>query len=222
MQKLTLSVSILLLIASGYLLYEKNKLSDELNTLKSEGCNSCSSISKPLHFAGLDIRMLDTISYLYKANMKTYVDGFNKKQVEDSRAVWFDLTKIKNFIREIETQLCNKNCGNEKPNLGIRIYYARYPATGSNSSFRDLSNLPDSFQNLHTVFMIPTFDSSGYHIDFDPSQVNKQGCPYVRLNTEVPPPPAIKRILALALPGNYTAQNHGDLCPPVCSPGTAF
>lgn len=173
--------------------------------------------------------------------------GLNPLRVadRDATSIWFHLEDLKRFIWEIETNMCKVKCGDTRPQgypLGIRIYYGRYPDHKTMGQFASLAGLMgNNFETRHTLFMVPTYDSivsvKGVlvreHIDFDPHSIKSGFCP--RPLAEGTPP----QILAFmpTLPGNLaanygaaaaaassTAQNHGDLCPPLCptDAGDAF
>ncbi len=135
----------------------------------------------------------------------------------DAASVWFGLDDLKKFIWQIENSVCKNNCP-DSFNLGVRIYYAKYPTINSANliTYPDLKNVPDSFGDMHTVFMVPTFDkptAPGVHNDFylDKSFNNGKGC----MPTLIPSDGT--GLVAVLMAG----KNHGTLCPPVCG-RTAF
>jgi hypothetical protein len=136
----------------------------------------------------------------------------------DAASVWFGLEDLKKFIWQIENSVCKNNCP-DTFNLGVRIYYAKYPEIDSANilTYPDLINVPDSFGNMHTVFMVPTFDSltvPGIHNDFylDHSFNTDKGC-----MPAIIPSDGIINPVAVLMAG----KNHGTLCPPICG-RTAF
>jgi hypothetical protein len=144
----------------------------------------------------------------------------NGISVQDSRSIWFSLDSLKKFIWEVESTVCKNKCANTK-NLGIRLYYARYPAI---SRYTQLARLSQAYEKLHTIFMVPTYEAVNtsnkiYNQDFDPRLYDKKGCSYnsirelgsgMRFLVFSPIPPA-----------NQLAQNHGTLCPTECE-GSEF
>lgn len=158
----------------------------------------------------------------------SYTNAISKvKRLPDATSVWFRLEDLKRFIWEIESKVCawRESCPN--PNLsqlGVRIYYARYSPTGKfDQSFgRNLADLPDSVENQHTVFMVPTFDAKSNnpliparHIDFNLNGGPNNGfCQQKSMSNEGPAFRAYTVLLPLG-------KNHGDLCPPICSAGDA-
>jgi hypothetical protein len=143
-------------------------------------------------------------------NSKTMADS-----VDDSRAIWFSLERLKGFITEIEKATCGKKCDSLK--LGIRMYYARYP---NPSNYKiDLKNVPDSFENRHTIFMVPTYDSAYHHVDFDPRYFNKTSCWPTSLISAFDAVPQQKTQSGVNMFGfsptvDQQSMNHGDLIPP--------
>jgi hypothetical protein len=142
---------------------------------------------------------------------------------QDSRSIWFSLDSLKRFIWEIESAICKNKCSIAK-NLGIRLYYARYPMINNNNpNHRQLLLLNTTYQKLHTIFMIPTYESISnnqvINIDFDPRLFDSKRCTYKSI---IEPPNGWRFLAFSPIPiTNQLAQNHGDLCPPVCG-GTAF
>jgi len=147
----------------------------------------------------------------------------NIDSLPDATSVWFGLEDLKRFIWEIESKVCTwrASCPQTPPlDLGIRIYYARYPdATYTNSNGQKYFNdLPAEYENRHTVFMVPTFDpvNSGKsgrrrHIDFNLNAGPNNG--YCQRDAMSKDAPSFRAITVLFPNG----KNHGDLCPPVCS-----
>ncbi len=134
-------------------------------------------------------------------------DNANKM---DARSIVFPIEKLKKLIWEIEN---NVRTIPEAQELGIRLYYGKYPDIAAvkddpdNVLYNDLCDLPDSFSFHHTLFMVPTYrGSNGMDIDFDPWQAAATGSlsPLDPDGDETP--------------GNQapmTAQiNHGNISPP--------
>lgn len=151
----------------------------------------------------------------------------NSKRLPDATSVWFRLEDLKRFIWEIESKVCawQDSCPNlNGSQLGVRIYYARYSPTGKfdQSTGRYLADLPDSVENQHTVFMVPTFDAKNNnpllpasHIDFNLNGGPNNGfCQQKSKSNEGP----AFRAYSVLIP---TGKNHGDLCPPICNAGDA-
>lgn len=109
--------------------------------------------------------------------------------IEDAHSVWFDLPTLKSFVAEIEAQakLIDQNV--KDVDLGIRFYYAAYPAVPEPS-------VPTEYANRHTLVMIPTKKMNNLNYDFNPFENKSESL-------------AVAGVLTDAL-----ALNHGDLVPP--------
>jgi hypothetical protein len=134
--------------------------------------------------------------------------------VDDSRAIWFSLERLKGFITVIERATCGKKCDSLR--LGIRMYYARYP---NPLNYNDLKTVPDDFENRHTIFMVPTYDSAYHHVDFDPRYFKNNSCWPASLINVLDAAPKAKAPDSLAMFGftptiDQQSMNHGDLIPP--------
>jgi hypothetical protein len=97
----------------------------------------------------------------------------------DARSIVFPIETLKKFIWEIENKVRDIADTGE---LGIRLYYAKYPdiaavkANPKDPLYKDLHNLPDPFSFHHTLFMVPTYKGdNGIDIDFDPWQAAANG-----------------------------------------------
>jgi hypothetical protein len=132
-------------------------------------------------------------------------------KMQDARCIWFDLKKLKSFIGYIENAACRSACP-DSLELGIRIYYAKYPDEEGMRRLTDLFGVPKEYALHHTVFMVPTYRDPGKkaNIDFDPQMIGK-GCRLMPLDP-------IKSLFWLgydpSLNGPADAQNHGSLKPP--------
>lgn len=223
MKKLLIFSSIPLLLTTVYLSYKLNELNKEIAVFEGKitpplsvtDCFSCGDTLGRKPFNYLEVATLTEMAFSYQRQMSTHGLG---NQIQDAKSIWFSLDALKAFIWEIQKDTCGKkDCDGNTLSLGIRIYYARYPKfnTLNNAGkllYPDLQDVDKNYINLHTVFMVPTFDSSGYQKDFDPRyyDVNNQ-CPKT-ITTDGWP--VSQRVLALT-PTNSTSQNHGGLCPPL-------
>ncbi len=176
-------------------------------------CNPCTEEAKAAPYDYLlEAHLLDTMVQMYKEKAKPITNLVAKNagtgDVDDARAIWFSLDRLKGFISEIERSTCGGKC--EQPlTLGIRMYYGRYPYPDP-KQFADLKNIPDSFENRHTVFMIPTFDKNGYHIDFDPRTFNiEKACTPGELDA-----PLAGTYFGYSPLLDQHSMNHGELIPP--------
>lgn len=163
------------------------------------------------------------------------VDNANTNST-DAYSAWFSLDDLKYFLWTIETKVCQNSCMKlTSDKLGVRIYYGRYV---KNSELLTSNSQLAGFHNLHTVFMIPTFDSLNNgminHYDFalDSTLMTKSCTPIALPPVEVTIDDESGKITwefrsniqlgtyLLPLPDG---KNHGNLCPPLTNcAGAAF
>lgn len=159
-------------------------------------------------------------------------DNFQKMAGPDeAKAVLFDLETLKKFVYHLEIAANQNNISSH--DLGIRIYYGRYPKKEMWSPpyfDRDLSGflndpITETYPLKQTVIMVPTRKIGSIHQDFDPYNAATYGGltqQYNRSNSA----DSKSSILMFALSGSNAsstagAQNHGRLYPPY-SGGTFF
>jgi hypothetical protein len=138
----------------------------------------------------------------------------DKHDTADARAIWFSLDSLKNFICTIEKYATQLHLKPE--DLGVRMYYAVYKHD-------------ESYQGLHTLFMVPTFGQPGnkdQEQDFDPrasvlyrDQLKSRDSIITFVDLANYPN---QRTLILSKGAENTSlvRNNGDLCPPKCSAHT--
>jgi hypothetical protein len=135
-------------------------------------------------------------------------NGDIKTNEQDARSIWFDLQKMKQFIGYIEATACNSGCA-DSLQLGIRIYYAKYPDKKTLESDDQFAGVPSDYANHHTVFMVPTYRKSkdNGNTDFDPQGV--KGCQPATFDP-------VKGLVFLGFDAGTgpDGQNHGSLRPP--------
>ncbi len=145
----------------------------------------------------------------------------------DANSIWFSLESLKNFIWKIEKETCKHPCPNPLQ-LGIRIYYGRYPVNMNNP---DVTGLPDTYAQHHTLFMVPTYQdlgNSNVHWDFDPWHWGTDNCKPAPLGDLMKNPTFVaanKSMLLFSIKENQyfksadgtltqPVMNHGDMSPP--------
>ncbi|HAN65088.1 MAG TPA: hypothetical protein DCQ34_01800 [Chitinophagaceae bacterium] len=152
---------------------------------------------------------------------------------QDANSIWFSLESLKNFIWQLEEEVCKRRC-DKGMSLGVRVYYARYPEVLTN----DLADLDPAFAQRHTLFMVPTFQdeaNSQVHWDFDPWHWGTDPCTpkpmsdWFRLGNK---PFGDENSLIFSIDESQyfmtgggvlsAAMNHGDLVPPYPSQGTGY
>jgi hypothetical protein len=135
---------------------------------------------------------------------------------QDARNIWFDISRMKQFIGYIESALCQSGC-NENTHLGIRFYYAKYPDKNTMTGLPDLTGVPLEYAWHHTLFMMPTYwdPVKKANIDFDPGGLGK--------NCVLAPVDPIKGHAFIATGPSETGldgENHGGLRPPPDNSGS--
>lgn len=199
----------------------------------SRNCDPClTSSGNQFHYMDGDLlrRMArDYRSHYQKKITNAYSASARIDSITDASSIWFSLDSLKRFIGEIEYNVCKNKKGPGKLELGIRIYYAKYPSTGALSPYKDLKDVPPEFENVHTVFMVPTFDKiidvgKLQHVDFAPQyELSPAGEP-ITIEALQKDPVKFKQLLIMGVnSGRYPALNHGGVCPPACDTrGLAF
>ncbi len=91
---------------------------------------------------------------------------------EDALSVWFSLQTLKHYIWKIEDALKKQGCNLEEMDLGLHIYYAKYP-----DSLAMLErNLPVEYALRHTSFLTATYKDGKSNVDFDPWHIGDDKC----------------------------------------------
>jgi hypothetical protein len=205
--KILLAVTVLSISSTLFFAYRyfsiKNTgiIQDPISKTRCAACSEYNNTGLPA--SKLKMNLVKTMAYSYQ----------NPISPSETRSVWFSIETIKSFIYNIEHNACG--CTG---NLGLRIYYGRYPSpTLWNNFGNDLGTVQSSYAGIHTVFMVPTINVAGKNHDFDPADVSMRCNPGYNSSYGI----AKDTTLAFQLnsgSGSITAlmaQNHGDACPPV-------
>lgn len=184
MKKILIATNVLLLATVGFLAYKLN-----VNTIRLPQGSAYILAEQPLRdtvdgLIGGDLAVVMSQAFRddEKKSMMGKV-GADKKPLEDTRSVLFNLETIKSFIREIENAIPAK----VRPKLGLRIYFAKYPELTQVRRYPALNDLDSSVvSNRVTIFMVPAYrkDSTSNYIDFNFNYLgdNKhQPTPYYKL-----------------------------------------
>ncbi|AUC74307.1 hypothetical protein [Olleya sp. Bg11-27] len=171
----------------------------------------------------------ETINTLEIDLIRNMVDGYKNNQLahinaaekfSDARSIWFDLETLKKFIYHIEYETLKIDNSISSKNLGLRIYYSRYPEE-SWSEYNDLNAVPTAYAKHHTLIAMPTHrrENTSTNLDFNPLDTDTFG-EGIPLNYTGP-------TASLALTQDRQsqitgAQNHGGLYPPGLPDGLAF
>jgi hypothetical protein len=185
-------------------------------------------------FTGIAAGVAKTMSGNYQGinQPKLLIDG----SIADAKTMWLSLETMKAFIWKIENAVCKKGCTNNL-NLGVRIYFGRYPTAEGMAATPDLSGLPLSYQQHHTAFLVPTYQdpiNANRQWDFDPWHWGTTTCAPTSFrtwfNTGGRDPFGTEKSLILTLSeqqffpsfNTNTILNHGGLIPPDPEEGIGF
>ena len=222
MKKMLIAIIILLLFVIFLLLYcncrkKCYRCGDDKKT--TDSCSVfCTTLDRGQMKGMIDFRLAKRMAQDYADdNGKKFVwDNERMEKVIDSKSIWFDYEKMKQFLAYVEQSICKNGCDTTL-RLGIRFYYAKYPSAADMSAYPDLAEVPIEYANKHTLFMVPTFWNGVKHIDFDPGQV-RTGCtigPIDSLGIGA-------RVWGAAFrsaDGGEDLQNHGSMRPPPAGSG---
>lgn len=187
----------------------------------------------------------EPISKLPVAVIHDMVDGYRDNQLEainqqlqidDAKSNWFSLEDLKKFIYHIESKATADNALSADQ-LGIRIYYASYPANLTEYHKKALQekNIEgkaiEQYPRLHTVIMIPTRKEGDLHVDFDPDNRQTFKTRLNKLKYYRDSKPGSNRFRRMGPSPKHmfdddepmmSALNHGSLFPPLNDDGEAF
>lgn len=98
-------------------------------------------------------------------------------EMNDSRSVWFSYGELNKFINLVKCKYKQLPINDSSFNkLGVRIYFGRYSNLLKNRGNEDLRDLPNSYQNKHCLFFVPTIkievNNKSYNQDLKSINVN--------------------------------------------------
>jgi hypothetical protein len=181
----------------------------------------------------------------YRGNQLMAIQGSGAmSSLQDAHSVWFELDTLKKFIYHLEQGMRNNGITSSN-NVGLRIYYAAYPAKGlwNSTGYEPLrgflgNTVTEQYENRHTVVIVPTLKmgANNDNTDFNPanpttySNDGLKGLFLRTLRTENGNIEAVRRVAFQALTGssesssssNINVRNHGQLIPPASNEGEAF
>lgn len=170
----------------------------------------------------LDVRLAKAISDNYKADKaKSTVDG----GLEDATSVWFSLDELKHYIWAIEDTLMKQGIKPDALNMGMRIYYAKYPDASRIKEY----GVDERYASRHTVFMVATYKGAKKNVDFDPWNIGPdktKPTPFATLLRQTGKTGSLMKNMRAGVGGfgqygnEGTVLNHGDLAPPPAGEGT--
>jgi len=165
---------------------------------------------------GYKNKQLDCINSNLKKN-----DG---SKMDDAHSIWFDLETIKAFLCHTEMNAVKNAVAKE--DLGLRIYYSRYPEKMQWGSYSDLSGVDGNYEERHTLLMIPTMLRKGVNVDFNPLDIDTYTTSlndieaYQNVNSTTRMP--VFGGNSARRGGGTGAQNHGSIFPPESTNGHGF
>lgn len=139
-----------------------------------------------------------------------YTEAGVKTQTQDATSITFPIEQLKAFIELSERAICAGECNRNTP-LALRFYYGKYPDSTRMQQSPDLKMLPMEYENHHTLFLVPLYQSTdGQWVEFNPIEkkiVCDSPTPIIQTNTK-------PGFLALGLNQSPEPGNHGGLRPP--------
>ena len=199
-------------------------------TCGSEG-TICMNYDEPI--SKLPVSVVRNMVDNYKSNQLNVIN--KTLQLDDARSNWFSLEELKKFIYNVEIKAKNNARKTiESKDLGIRMYYASYPArlTDYHKKALKSKNLSDKavdqYPRLHTLIMIPTRRDGDLNIDFDPDNAKTYSTPLNQLKYYAKQNATLNDKLSkigsdltstLSEDPSISALNHGSLIPPRTSGG---
>jgi hypothetical protein len=202
----------------------------------------CSNYSRE-PVSELPIELIADMIKGYKDNQLSAIN--NGLRMDDAKAISFDLETLKKFIYHIEAITKDKDSTISSEDIGIRIYYAKYPEKNKwpNVGYKNALDgflgdpITEQYGDKHTIIMMPTIKRNDTYFDFNPNDERtytkhmselseQQGNQSIYTNST-------NRTISLSITtstsqrgsgsgGSTAAQNHGGLFPPNSDDGFGF
>lgn len=220
MRKIPWFLMFLFLFIALFFSYKYYSLKNLASDISKAKCAPCTEYNNVGIAPSLDMNLVQTLAYNYQ-----------KSGASSTRSVWFSLETLKSFVYSIESKTCSCDSA-----LGVRIYNGTYPLDNAwRTTFNpELGGLradvmgrfvTNKYENINTIFMVPTHRMNNINYDFDPNDVatacNTQNKGYDIIKYR----PASKENAGVFTTTRFgssitalMAQNHGDACPPVAPP----
>ncbi|MDG2433063.1 hypothetical protein [Flavobacterium sp.] len=164
--------------------------------------------SNDVSISKIDIGLIQSMVGNYKSNQLKFVEsGLNKR---DAQSIWFDLGTLKNFVRQIEQNTKKHDSKINSDRLGVRMYYASYPAQEDMFTYKDLKSTPKEYEKMHTLIMIPTLKIKNINVDYNPIDPATYDNGIKILSSKGKSSQIVAKMMSTAT----AAQNHGTLSPP--------
>lgn len=190
----------------GYVIYNLNK---EV-PVPNETDSICLKYS-PEQMSTLDTKLIRNMVSNYRNNQLRAINS-NVDSINDAHSISFDLVTLKKFIYHIENESKKVKKTITDEQLGVRMYYAAYPDNSTWNIYNDLRNVDTNYEHLHTLVLIPTIESNGKKIDFNPldAATFENGLPRQLNRTNFKAAQAARG----SVYGLTGSLNHGSLIPP--------
>nr|WP_321245660.1 hypothetical protein [uncultured Psychroserpens sp.] len=221
------------------------------------GCSSTSGLNSYVNKTICSNYSREPVSELPIKLIVDMIDGYQDNQLSeinsglamnDARAISFDLETLKKFIYHIETITKDKDSTISSEDIGIRIYYAKYPdeSKWGTISYKNALDgfrgdpITEQYENKHTLLLMPTIKRNDTYFDFNPNdqrtytkQMNElteqqqEGSQPIYTNSTNTTiglslmPSSSSRSLGTGS-SSTVAQNHGGLFPPNSDSGFGF
>ncbi|WP_299113064.1 hypothetical protein [uncultured Winogradskyella sp.] len=185
--------------------------------------NSICSNYKNSEKSELEVGLVHEMTELYQNQSRLNNDSI--------MAIRFDLIALKKFIYHIENEAKKQNVSSQ--DLGVRIYYARYPKkvtwSPGASYANDLSgflgnSITEQYEMEHTLVMIPTRKIGSTQYDYNPFDTTTYNLGLTTSYNQLSDGHNPRKILAL-MPSSESRnlrKNHGEMYPPYSIGGMKF
>lgn len=213
MKKAMIAANILFFIIVGF--YACNQQKTEADPCQQLHAKDYSG--KPMK-GYLDVNLAKEIADLYYGDKdKAYIsDAGGITNIEDAKAVWFDLETLKQYIWQIEDTLCKQGCNIDSLGLGMHVYFAKYPDSSLISQF----GVDPKYAMHQTVFLTATYKGQKGNIDFDPFHPGADKCKPTPLGAYLQRSASSREGMKLGGgDGDAGVLNHGNLAPPPSGTG---
>ena len=144
--------------------FKTNKPLKELSTFNSSALISDEATKNLVdrYYQNIDNTLLKKMMPEYDGNLL------------EARLAWVSFADLKNYMQYIQT-LSHKNGFGNTSNLGLNLYYGRYPenAVELSETYNKNGTIGKDFKGRHTLVMVPTFKDGEIQRDFNPHFIEK-------------------------------------------------
>jgi hypothetical protein len=205
MKKFLISTNILTLLVIYFNSCSSTSTTTSSNSIIHKNSKSIAINYSNNPFTGIDVNLANYMVDKFKSSLA---------DTNDTRSVWFNLDTLKRFIWHIEKESQLKGFGSQElEKLGLRIYYGIYPSQSTwASTYPNMIGVNTTFENKHTVFIIPTYFDGTFNREFDPTKFASDNP--IPLRQQLNEKNTTLYALGATNP-DVDLQNHGDLIPPM-------